>query len=120
MHKLFLLLTALLILPFHAQADFDSWLAAFRQEAAEQGISAATLDAALSDITLVERAIELDRRQPEFTLTFVEYLERRITERQVARGRALMDEHAALLDRVERKHGIPKAVLVAFWGLETN
>ena len=32
----------------HAQGDFDSWLAGFRQDAQTQGISAATLDAALT------------------------------------------------------------------------
>jgi len=32
----------------------------------------------------------------------------------------LLREHAALLDAVEQKYGIPKAVLIAFWGLETH
>jgi len=32
----------------------------------------------------------------------------------------LLAEHAALLDAVEQQYGVPKAVLVAFWGLETN
>ena len=40
--------------------------------------------------------------------------------RRVARGQALLAEHAALLDAVEQQYGIPKAVLVAFWGLETQ
>jgi len=38
----------------------------------------------------------------------------------VARGQAKLAEHAALLDAVEHKYGVPKNVLVAFWGLETN
>jgi len=38
----------------------------------------------------------------------------------VARGQALLVEHAALLDAVEQKYGVPKTVLVAFWGLETR
>jgi membrane-bound lytic murein transglycosylase B len=99
---------------------FDAWLVAFRQDAAAQGISATTLDAALTGITPVERVIALDRRQPEFLQTFADYLGRRITPQQVARGQALMAEHAVLLDWVEAQYGIPKAVLVAFWGLETN
>jgi membrane-bound lytic murein transglycosylase B len=103
-----------------AQTAFDDWLAAFRQDAAAQGISAATLDAALTGVTPVARVIELDRRQPEFLQTFADYLARRVTPNQVARGQALMGEHAALLDAVEQQYGIPKAVLVAFWGLETQ
>ncbi|OHE60573.1 MAG: lytic murein transglycosylase [Thiobacillus sp. GWE1_62_9] len=120
MRSVLFLLTALAMAPVHAESDFDTWLADFRKEAAAQGISVATLDAALSDIEPVERVIELDRRQPEFLQTFADYLGRRVTPSQVARGQALMAEHAALLEAVEQRYGIPKAVLVAFWGLETN
>ena len=44
----------------------------------------------------------------------------RVTPNQVARGQANLQEHAVLLDTVEHKYGVPKSVLVAFWGLETN
>ena len=103
-----------------AHLAFDTWLTAFRQDAAAQGISAATLDAALTGITPVERVVELDRRQPEFLQTFSDYLRLRVTASRVARGQELMAEHAALLDAVEQQYGVPKAVLVSFWGLETN
>jgi membrane-bound lytic murein transglycosylase B len=116
-----LLLTALASPLAQAQpTDFDTWLAAFRQDAATQGISAATLDSALTGITPDEKVIELDRRQPEFLQTFLTYVERRTTPRQIERGQALLTEHAELLDAVEQQYAIPKAVLVAFWGLETN
>jgi len=120
MRKFFLLLAVLAAVPAYAQSSFDSWLAAFRLEAAAQGISAVTLDAALTGITPVVRVIELDQRQPEFQQTFADYLGRRVTASRVARGQALMVEHAVLLDAVEARYGIPKSVLVAFWGLETN
>jgi len=109
-----------ILTPQPAQTAFDSWLAAFRQDAVAQGISPATLDAALTGVTPIERVVELDQRQPEFLQTFADYLGRRVTTERVARGQALMAEHAALLDAVEQQYGIPKAVLVAFWGLETN
>ncbi|MFH1819496.1 MAG: lytic murein transglycosylase [Pseudomonadota bacterium] len=120
MRRTFLLLAVLAAGPVQAQDDFDSWLGAFRQDARAQGISPATLDAALSGVVPNERVIELDRRQPEFLQTFSNYLERRVTPAQVARGQAQLEQHAALLDAVEQKYGIPKTVLVAFWGLETR
>ncbi|MGB1669761.1 MAG: lytic murein transglycosylase, partial [Candidatus Puniceispirillaceae bacterium] len=49
-----------------ADTDFATWLAEFRKEAMGLGISEATLDAALGDVTPHERVIELDRSQPEF------------------------------------------------------
>ena len=120
MRKVFLLLAVLAAFPVHAQDDFAAWLATFRQDAQTQGISPATLDAALSGVVPDERVIELDRRQPEFLQTFADYLGRRVTADQVARGQALLAEHAVLLDAVEQKYGVPKTVLVAFWGLETR
>lgn len=120
MRKVFLLLALLATLPAQAQPGFESWLADLRREAAAQGISAATLDAALTGIEPAERVVALDRGQPEFLQTFTDYLGRRVTAGRVEQGRALLQEHAALLDAVERQYGIPKSVLVAFWGLETH
>ncbi|MDP1928776.1 MAG: lytic murein transglycosylase [Thiobacillus sp.] len=120
MRKLFFLLALWVATPAYSQSDFASWLAAFRQDAAAQGISADTLDAALTGMTPVERVIELDSRQPEFLSTFADYLDKRVTASQVARGQAKLAEHGALLEAVEQQYGVPKNVLVAFWGLETN
>lgn len=120
MRKVFLLLAWLATLPAHAETSFDSWLADFRAEAATAGITDVTLDAALSGIRPAERVVALDRGQPEFLQTFTDYLGRRITADRVGQGRALLQEHAALLDEVERQYGVPKTVLLAFWGLETH
>lgn len=108
----------------HAQlpeiAPFATWLEDLRREAAETGVSGTTLDAALAGLEPIPRVIELDRRQPEFTQTFWNYLDTRVTEQRVERGRALLEEHRRLLASVEREYGIPPRYLVAFWGLETN
>ena len=106
--------------PFPASANFDEWLAAFRQEAADQGISAATLDAALTGLAPIERVVALDARQPEFQQTFADYIGRRVTDSRVAQGRYMLDQHHALFNTVEQRYGVPRTVLVAFWGLETN
>jgi len=120
MRKIFLLLAALAILPAHAAPGFDSWLAEFRAEAAAAGITEATLDAALSGVAPAERVVALDRGQPEFLQTFSDYLGRRVTPQRVEQGRSQLQAHAALLDAVEQRYGVPKSVLVAFWGLETH
>ena len=103
-----------------AQTDFPTWLRDFKQEALTRGISQTTLDSALSDVQAAPGVIELDRKQPEFQDTFATYLERRVTPRQIARGQALLLEHQALFDEVEKRYGVPRQILAAFWGLETN
>jgi membrane-bound lytic murein transglycosylase B len=100
--------------------DFSSWLEDFRQEARTKGISEATLHAALDDLQPIPRVIELDRKQPEFTQTFWRYLDARVTEDRVERGRMLRELHTELLDSIAREYGVQPRFLVAFWGLETN
>ncbi len=103
-----------------AQPDFDDWLEDLRLEASNNGISQKTLDAALTGLTPIKRVIELDQRQPEFTETFLNYLEKRVTLKRIEKGRLLLIKHQSLLRKIEARYGIPPRYLVAFWGLETN
>ncbi|MGH6898056.1 MAG: lytic murein transglycosylase [Geminicoccaceae bacterium] len=100
--------------------DFEQWLAAFRQHAAAEGIGAATLDQALDGLAPVPRVIELDRRQPEGRLTFRDYNRRVLSETRIERGRALLREHRALLDRVAADYGVQPRFIVALWGIESS
>jgi membrane-bound lytic murein transglycosylase B len=101
-------------------ASFDGWLAQFRQEAAAEGISAATLDKALDGVQPIPRVIELDRRQPEGRLTFREYNQRVLSPTRVERGRHLLREHRALLERVAAEYGVQPRFIVALWGIEST
>ena len=100
--------------------DFSEWLEGLRQEARAKGISEAILHEALDDLHPIPRVIELDRRQPEFTQSFWRYLDARVTEGRIERGRMLLELHAELLDSIEKQYGVQPRFLVAFWGLETN
>jgi len=100
--------------------DFASWLAGVRKEALQRGIAAKILDDAFEDLEPLPRVIELDRKQPEFTQTFWHYLDLRVTDIRVVRGRWLLYAHGDLLSSIEKKYGVPGRFLVSFWGLETN
>lgn len=101
-------------------AGFDQCIADLQQKALQQGIPAAVVSNTLPQLRPVPRVIELDRRQPEFSLSFANYLNRRVTPERVAKGRTLLSEHRALLNKLVKQYGIPPQYLVAFWGLETN
>ena len=103
-----------------ADGDFAACVARLQTAARAEGISERVVDEVLGTVTQQERVLELDRKQPEFTLPFTEYYNRRVTPERVARGRALLAEHAAMLRDIERDFGVPAKYLMAFWGLETN
>ena len=102
------------------QGSFAVWLEGLRREALSKGIGNATLDAALSGIKPIPRVIELDRHQPEFTLTFRQYMDRVASKARVKKGRGRMSENRALLDAVGQKYGVQPRFIVAFWGVETD
>ncbi len=101
-------------------ADFQAWVAGFAREAKARGVEAAVVDQAMERVSYLPRVIELDRRQPEFSLTFWRYLNNSVSDERVKRGRELLKKHAGLLSEIERKYGVQPRFLVAFWGLESN
>jgi lytic murein transglycosylase len=101
-------------------AGFPAWLAAFKKEAAGEGISAGTINAALSGVTYNAGVVALDRKQGHFKKSFAQFSASRITPGAVARGRSLMKQHASLLAKIEKRFGVQPAVIVAIWGLETG
>ncbi len=106
--------------PALAETDFQTWLKALRVEASQKGISDATLDAALSGLKPIPRVVELDRKQPEFTLTFEKYINRVVPRARVEKGRKKLAENKALLTEVGKKYGVPPQFIVSFWGVETD
>ena len=99
---------------------FEEWLAALKVEALNEGISQATLDAAFVELTPNPKVVELDRRQPEFTQTAEQYLERRVSPTRIANGRKKMAEYAEVLNPSAQNIAVQKRFIAAIWGMETN
>ncbi|MES2547629.1 MAG: lytic murein transglycosylase [Pseudomonadota bacterium] len=99
---------------------FELWLSALKTEAREAQISAQTVEETFKTAQYLPRVIVLDRGQPEFISPFLSYVEKRVSPDRITQGRALLQEQEALLNPIEAQYGVPKQILVAFWGLETN
>lgn len=103
------------------QEDFAGWLSSLKAEARNQGISEQTLQLAFADVNApIERVLELDRSQPEFTQTFSGYMKNRMSDARIARGQRMLDEHRELFARLQDEYGVQPQYLVSFWALESN
>ncbi len=100
--------------------SFDSWLLNFEKKALDQGISQKTFDSALKNIESNKRVIELDQRQPEFTITLDEYLNNATPKIRVNKGKKLYIEHNDLLAGISKEFGVQPRFLIALWGIETS
>lgn len=120
----FLALIAVVAIPLSANANdmpFSQWVKNAKQEALSKGVSQNIVDRAFADVNgPIARIIELDRKQPEGTMTFAKYRERVISNDRIRKGRAMMAEHANELQAASARFGVPPQFIVALWGIETS
>ncbi len=102
------------------QKRFTAWLAGARQEALDQGISQATVDGVFLDINFIPKVIDFDRKQPEFSLTFAQYLEKVISKGRIKRGQKRISKHNGDLTKITGQYQVPARFIVALWGIETD
>jgi len=74
----------------------------------------------LNEIKFNSRVVELDKKQPEFKLTFNQYLKKVITPKRVKRGKLKFKENLALLKEIENKYQVSSFVIISLWGIETS
>lgn len=113
--------TALLSTPAFAQdGGFRDCLQGIKAEATRQGVPAAIADRAFQGLTPDQKVVDLDGRQPEFSLTYAKYVGGTVTPDRIAKGQQRMAQHRTLLDALQREYGVPPQYIMAFWGIETN
>lgn len=92
----------------------------FAREAASAGISRATIEAALGGFTPDPKVVALTRRQSEFARPIGEYVAGAVPAARVSEGRQLAARWAGVLDRIERRDGVPAAIVLAIWSQESG
>ena len=100
--------------------SFEQWRADLRTEAVSKGITELVFDTAFAGVQPIERVIELDRRQPEFTMTLETYLSKVVSATRIKKARQKLAEHKAILAEVSERFGVQPRFIVALWGIETN
>ena len=106
--------------PPAVRLEFPAFLAQLKEQALATGVSAATVEAALTGLEPLEVVVERDRTQAEIVLTVDQYIERRLTRRFVRTAREQAAAQRKLLTQVSQKYGPPSSLLVAVWGMESN
>ena len=99
---------------------FNAWLADFKDEARGNGISGRTISNALNGVTYNSRVIRLDRGQRSFKQSFEKFYARRASSWLLNKARQKMKSHAGTLSAIEKRYGVPPAVIVTIWGMESN
>jgi len=118
-----LLLSLTLGTAAHAQqcgGDFGDFIEGLRTEAAQRGHSAEVIDGFFRHASYYQRALDADRRQGIFTIPFTDFARRLISQGRMDAGRRNADRQAATFAEVERRFGVSRGLLLAFWAFETD
>ena len=100
--------------------DFNAWKSSFYKRAQKQKISNEVLDKYLINANSLQKVIDADRTQPEFSYSFGNYMQRVVSDFRIEKGREMLQKHKKLLQKVEAKYGVPAHYLMAFWATESN
>jgi lytic murein transglycosylase len=106
--------------PCHDPAGFDAWLRDIKKEAAAQGISETAISAGLNNVAYDPSIVSRDHGQRVFDQSFEQFSGRMINKDRLRKGALLLKQYADTFDRIEQQYGVPPAVIVAVWGLESD
>ncbi len=112
---------ALPLLPRLARADdFQAFLSRVRARARARGIPQSVIDETTAGLVPNADVLQLDRHQPEFTLTWAQYSARVLNAGRIAQGQAKARSARSLLAAVTSQSGVDSGPLLGIWGIETN
>ena len=117
-------LTFITFNPIITQANenitFDDWIKNIEELAINKGIASETIQKSLDGVEPNNRVLELDRMQPEFTLTLDTYLNNATPKSRVKKGKKLFQTHKLLFDEIYDAYKVQSRFIIALWGIETN
>jgi peptidoglycan lytic transglycosylase B len=106
--------------PAQADAKFAAFIHDFRDTAIQAGIQPATYDLSLGHARRLPDVEQADLQQPEFVKPIWSYIDNAVSPDRVTNGQAMTGAYSTNLAADEQRFGVPKEILVAIWGMESN
>ena len=100
--------------------SYPSFLAGIKNQAGRLGVDESVLNDALALDRPNSRVLELDRHQPEFTLTWAQYRSRVMTSQKIQGARNAYQQELKLLTGIWGRYAVDPRIVVGIWGLESN
>jgi membrane-bound lytic murein transglycosylase B len=99
---------------------FERFLGDMHAQAQANGITEQTFQAATAGIAPIPAILAMNDNQPEFARPVWAYLDSAISARRIKDGQALLAQYGDMLAGIERQSGVPREILVAIWGMESD
>jgi membrane-bound lytic murein transglycosylase B len=106
--------------PLGGDEKFQAFIKDFEVTAMARGVTPVTYNRAVAGIVPIATIDTIIAEQPEFVRPVWDYVDHAVSERRIADAKRLLEQNAAILNAIEARSGVPKEVLVAIWGMETE
>ena len=100
--------------------EYNEWLNDLKKDSLSQGISSEIFDSAMQTVKIIEKIKKLDKKQPESTISFNDYLLRSVSKSRIESGKIFYKKFEAELKLVSDFYQVQPRFIVAIWGIETN
>ena len=100
-------------------SQFDNWKSEVIKNAPEYGLGMNFVQSLVKDFQVNKRVSENDKVQTEFTLTFSEDIDKRISNLRVKNGINKYNKYNSLLKNIKQVYNVQPRFIVSIWGLET-
>lgn len=104
----------------NSASSYQEWVAKFQSYALSKGRQEAVIQTAFVGVRENPEISDRAAKQPEFVTPVWTYLDRAVSDERVARGRLKYQENRTLLAEIERDFGVPPAIVMGIWGIETD
>ena len=100
--------------------DFGDFVRKMKAEAVSRGAPQGAADRFFASVRQDPAVIRADRAQGIFQRPFTDFSRRLIRQDRIDNGRRNAQRWDAVFDEVERRFGVSRGVLLAFWAFETD
>jgi lytic murein transglycosylase len=118
-----LLCSSLMTSPIAAMAcggSFSGFVAELKSEAVAKGHDPKAVERFFSGVSQSNKVLRADRSQGVFQKPFTDFARNLISDSRLKKGQSNSRKYDAVFDAIEKRYGINRGVLLAFWAFETD
>jgi lytic murein transglycosylase len=100
--------------------DFKDFINFLKMEAIELGHSSQNVETFFESVSQDQAVLKADRSQGFFQKPFTEFSSRLISNNRLDTATRNLKKYKFVFDEIDRKYGIPRGIITAFWAFETD
>lgn len=100
-------------------AGYQAFLKQTYQQAVQQGFNASIMKQALDWSVPNAKVIQLDRKQPEFTMTWAQYYQKVISPTKISQGKSFYHSLQTVLSKIWSQYQVDPRIVLGIWGIES-